>query len=144
MQDWASAKKGRSLYQIMKTPSSSVLKIHRNAEKWVSALLIQKRTQKIGLNKFLYDANVPGFDTPRCPCERGEQSVLHVLMNCPTYYRLRRTTWREEEKIIEGKIILGSFLKILADPHYARKAAIFMSETGLIGQFRDLPRRQND
>ena len=92
MQEWVSAKKGRSLYQVMKTSSSSMLKIHRNAEKWVSALLVQMRTQKIGLNKFLYDANVSEFDTPRCSCERDEQSVLHVLMNCPTYHKLRRRT----------------------------------------------------
>ena len=35
-------------------------------EKWVSALLIQMRTQKIGLKDFLCNFRVLGFESPRC------------------------------------------------------------------------------
>ena len=48
LQDWTSSARGRSLYQIMKESSNMVLKIHNSMEKWLSALLIQMRTQKIG------------------------------------------------------------------------------------------------
>ena len=50
----------------MKTFNISMLKIHKNAKKWMNALLVQMRIQKIDFNKFLYDVNVFEFDTFKC------------------------------------------------------------------------------
>ena len=66
MQKWVSVKKKKSLYQVMKTFNNSMLKIHKNAKKWMSALLVQMRIQKIDFNKFLYEVNVLEFDTSKC------------------------------------------------------------------------------
>ena len=63
---------------------------------------------------------------------------MHVLMECPLHYRLRRETWKEESKKPEGRAILNTFQSLLTDTHVARKAAVFMKDTGLIGQFRGL------
>ena len=62
------------------------------------ALVIQMRTQKIGLRKFLYNRRVPGYEDPACDCGRGLQGVLHVLMECPLYHKQRGELWREERR----------------------------------------------
>ena len=74
----------------------------------------------------------------KCECESSYQTVKHILMECQLYYRLRRETWEEERKKPEGRAILNTFSDILTDTHFARKAAIFMKDTGLIGQFEGL------
>ena len=142
--EWTNVKSGRSLHHIMKAPNKAVLKIHNGVEKWVSALLIQMRTQKIGLNDFLYNFRVPGFDSPRCSCGYGYHTVKHVLMECPLYNVLRQEIWRDERRRTDEKAIVEDLQKLLTTPRFARKAAYFMSRTGLIGQFRDLPQRLND
>lgn len=132
-QDWKEDTKGRDLFRIAPTPTKKVLHIHKGLRKWTSALVVQMRTQKIGLRKFLYNRKVPGFDDPRCDCGRGTQNVLHLLLECPIYHRQRNETWRKEKR---GKMGSGLDLKlILNDNRYARKAALFMQDTGLIGQF---------
>ena len=94
------------------------------------------RTQKMGLRKLLYNRKEPGFDDPRCDCGRGTQSGLHLLLQCPLYHRQRNETWREEKRWKMGS---GFDLKlILHHDGYARKAALFMQNTGLIGQFNGL------
>ena len=137
-QDWENETKGRSLYRIMKTSSNSVLKMHRGLRKWISSILVQMRTQKIGLAHFLHYRRVPDYDTAECECEGNNQTVMHVLMECSLHYRLRRETWKEERKKSEGRAILNTFRDILINTHFARKAAILMKDTGLIGQFRGL------
>ena len=52
--------------------------------------------------------------------------------------------WREERRRDKEAVIIDDFRSLLTKPRFARKAAYFMSETGLIGQFKDLPQRQND
>ena len=74
----------------------------------------------------------------KCECESSYQTVKHILMECQLYYRLRRETWEEERKKPEGRAKLNTFRDILTDTHFARKAAIFMKDTGLIGQFEGL------
>ena len=128
----------------MKAPSTAVLKMHNGVEKWVSALLIQMRTQKISLNDFLYHRHVPGFESPRCPCGYGDHTVKHVLMECSIFRKPREKMWREERRRADERVIIDDFRSILTTPRYARKAAYFMSMTGLIGQFKDLPQRQKD
>ena len=124
-QDWENETRGRSLYKVMKTPSNSVLKIHRGLRKWISSVLVQMRTQKIGLAHFLHYRRVPGYNTAECECEGNYQTVMHVLMECPLHYRLRRETWKEESKKPERRALLNTFQSLLTDTHFARKAAIF-------------------
>jgi hypothetical protein len=48
-------------------------------EKWQSALLVQMRTEKIGLRDYLWRRRVPEFDNPRCGCGERRQTVAHIL-----------------------------------------------------------------
>ncbi|KAF5672061.1 hypothetical protein FHETE_3933 [Fusarium heterosporum] len=45
-----------------------------------SSILIQCRTEKIGLNSHLYFINKA--TTPECPCGKGQQTVFHMFMQC--------------------------------------------------------------
>ena len=74
--EWSTSTAGRDLHYFIKAPGTAVLKLHHGVEKWISALLVQMRTQKIGLNEFLYNFNVPGIESPRCSCGYGFQTVI--------------------------------------------------------------------
>lgn len=99
------------------------------------------RTQKIGLRKFLYNRKVPGYEDPACDCGRGFQSVLHLLMECPLYHKQRSKMWKEEKR--KGGWIKFDLGLILNHSSYARKAALFMKDAGLIGQFSGLTMSSN-
>ena len=47
-------------------PTAQVLLLHKSLQKAESALLVQARTGKIGLGKFLHDRKVLGFKTAQC------------------------------------------------------------------------------
>ena len=65
-------------------------------------------------------------------------------MECSHYEELIESTWREERRKADEKVIIENFRSLLITPRFARKAAIFMANAGLIGQFKDLLLRQND
>ena len=44
--------------------------------------LCQARTEKIGLQGFLFRLNVPGVVSPSCPCGRGDQTAVHLFAEC--------------------------------------------------------------
>lgn len=67
---WSNKKTGRELYRICPKPIKQVLKIHKSLQKAASALVVQIRTEKIGLRKFLRSRKVPGFESPECPCRQ--------------------------------------------------------------------------
>ena len=96
----------------------------------------QLRTGKIGLRHFLCLRKVPGFNDPRCTCRNDNQTVRHILQDCPLYHDLRSTTWAEERRKEPGGVI--EWRKMLSHPPFAQKAAQFMLKTGLLGQFEDL------
>lgn len=135
-EEWGREKRGRELHRIMPTPTKKVLHLHKGMKKWTSALVIQMRTQKIGLRKFLFSRRVPGYEDPTCDCGRGTQGVLHLLMECPLYHRQRKELWREERR--RGGWTRFDLGIILNHSKYARKAALFIKDTGLIGQFSGL------
>jgi len=56
--------------------TKQVLKLHKDLRKAESALLVQARTGRIGLAKFLYSRKVPGIDTARGDC------LAHGLVLC--------------------------------------------------------------
>ena len=58
-----------------------------------SNLIIQMRTEKIGLAKFLHACKIPGFDHSNCFCEASKQMSEHVLMNCSLMPK-RNEIWR--------------------------------------------------
>ena len=141
--NWREETKKRSLYKIIKTSNNSILKIHRELEKWMSSILIQMRTQKIDLNHFLHHRKVSKYDIFECSCERDFHTIMHVLIECSLYYKLRRKTWKKKEKKPEKRIVLNTFQKILTESHFAKKAVNFMKNADLIEQFKDQIKRTN-
>ena len=95
---WSNEKTGRELYAICPKPTKKTLKIHKGLCKAASALVVQMRTEKIGLRKFLHSRKVPGFDSPECPCRRGPQSAKHVLTECQTHTGRRNRIWEEDRR----------------------------------------------
>lgn len=62
-------------------------------------MVVQLRTGKIGLRKFLYKRRVPGVEDKGCYlCGGGEQTVHHILSMYRRFRAERKDTWRKEEK----------------------------------------------
>lgn len=62
------------------------------------------RTRKIGLRHYLFSRKVPNVNDPRCACRRNDQTVRHILQECPLYPKLRNETWAEDEKKEPGRV----------------------------------------
>ena len=134
--DWHKETKGRTLYKIAPKPSRKVLHLHNKLPKWTSSLMVQMRTGKIGLRKFLYERNVPDISNTECACGEGEETVRHVLTECSQFSELRKITWADEVKKARYNWI--DLRSILTTSAYLKKAVEFMQKTGLLGQYRGL------
>jgi hypothetical protein len=133
---WRSEVRGRTTYKYTRDPTHKILRLHQGLKKWQSALLIQMRTEKIGLRDYLWRRKVLGFDDPGCNCGEGRQTVSHVLLRCRNYRDLRR-----REFGTGGRMDLRA---ILNEPKLATKAIRFMEQTHLLGQFRRCDAERNE
>lgn len=70
-------------------PTKKVLDLYRTMPKALSAVLVQMRTEKIGLCLFLYQRRAPGIMDGFCDCRRGLQMVKHIPLGCPRHTYLR-------------------------------------------------------
>lgn len=61
-------------------PSKQVLKLHVGLKKAESSMLVQARTGRVGLAKYLYSRKVPRILTAQCRCEAGEETVHHIAL----------------------------------------------------------------
>ena len=59
-----------------------MLGLHKDLRKAESALLIQARTGRIGLAKFLYSRRVPGFESAKCQCGARGETPGHMALFC--------------------------------------------------------------
>jgi len=73
---------GHNLVWDNTAPTKKVLQLHSGLQKAESALLVQARTGKIGLGKFLHDCRVPGFETGQCWCGPAFETPRHMVMYC--------------------------------------------------------------
>ncbi|KAJ6439009.1 reverse transcriptase [Purpureocillium lavendulum] len=126
---WAAEKRGRTSYRCTPKPTKKVLRLHGGLSKRQSALLVQLRTEKIGLKDFLFNRRVPDTTDANCPCREGRQTVSHILLRCRTYRQLRR----QELGQLSGRHDLRD---ILSERKAAAKAIKFMELTEILGQFR--------
>lgn len=134
--EWRNETRGRAPFKLTPSPTGKVLHIHDKLPKWVSSLMIQMRTGKIGLRKFLHERKAPGVEDARCGCKRGEETVRHVLTECPRFKEMRKTMWANEVR--KARLNWIDLRTILTTPIYVKKAALFMQRTDLLGQFRGL------
>jgi ribonuclease HI len=124
---WEKSSKGRHSFMFTREPTVKTLELHAKLAKPRSSIGIQLRTGKIGLGEFLYGRRVPGFETPRCSCNQGNQTVQHVLLTC------RR--WAREREEAFGNLRHRNILRILGEPEPLLLAINMILDTGLLGQF---------
>ena len=95
---WEAETRGQASYNLTPRPTAKVLRAHKGVHRAVSSSIIQMRTEKIGLRKFLFNRKVPGIEDEECGCNLGEQTVKHVLLVCPRFADLRWEVWRGGSK----------------------------------------------
>ena len=99
----------------------------------LSSILIQMRTGKIGLNRYL--SQIGKADDPWCECQNAYQTVRHIIEDCPNF-RHQRLRYLKSRVIREYKLILSQ-------PEYSKAVAQFMVATGLLDQFRYITDKQS-
>jgi len=78
---------------------------------------------------------VPGIPDEDCRCGKATQTVRHVLLTCPIFKDLREQFLGKPGGGLEG----GKNLKVILNtPKLAIRAAKFMLNTRLLGQFRSV------
>jgi hypothetical protein len=105
-------------------PSANRLKLHTQLKKAESAVLIQARTGRIGLAHFLSKACVPGFESPACKCELGNETAEHLLLHCQL--ETERRGWRRGATLSD----------LVSDPKNTAITARWIIQSGRLDQFR--------
>lgn len=126
-QTWIDDRSGQ-LYRkwFGKTIRKDILTIYNGLPKALAAIVIQLRTGKVALAAYLH--KIKKVENPYCDCREGNQTVTHILEECPLFRELRTQEL--------GRPVIRSARDTLTDPKTARKAAYFMLKTGLLDQFR--------
>jgi hypothetical protein len=94
------------------TDRTQLYQICTKAESTIITLL---RTERIGLNAFLYKQKVPDIASPICLCGNGNQTAKYILI----YYANLAPTRRQ----LFADTGITSFEVMLSDPLKARAAA---------------------
>ena len=84
-EEWQNETKGCALFKIATSPIRKELNIHGKLPKWVSSLIVQIRTGKIGLQKFLHKRNLPEVKDARCGCSKGGRNCETCAYGMPTF-----------------------------------------------------------
>jgi len=114
-----------------KTPSQlaitpNTLQLHEGVSKAMSSLITQIRTEKIGLNAFLFDRRVPDI-LPTCACGWPRQTAKHIIKYCPN--------WEDRRGPLQQLESWDNYQLLLGIPRNARIVAKWMHETNLLPQF---------
>jgi hypothetical protein len=143
IKEWAASKVAIPYHQLVEMPHKKVLKLYQGLPKPYTSIIMQMRTERIGLKHFLYkhitqrrgDDEEDKSNRGRCLCEEGSQTPQHILLQCPLYTDLRATLLSE----LRHKTELGNstaYNAIVSDSQAIGYVAKFMHQTGLLGQFR--------
>ncbi|KAF5232691.1 hypothetical protein FANTH_12862 [Fusarium anthophilum] len=127
---WVSETRGRASFRHTPKSSRNVLDLHDGLIKKRSALLTQLRTDKIGLNDFLFGRRVPKVTSNRCPCGSDRQTVAHVLLRCRWHHQFRD----QELGRLQGR---NNLRKLVNERNAPTKAIKFIELTQILGQFQD-------
>jgi hypothetical protein len=107
-------------------PNRKILYLHKNLRKAESSILVQARTGKIGLNKFLYQRRVPEYVSAQCQCQGGEETVRHLVLYCP------RQRNRREGLMINGHI---DYRQLIGTSKGAQALSKWLIQSGRLGQY---------
>jgi hypothetical protein len=109
-------------------PTKQVLQLHGQLQKAESSLLVQARTGKIGLAKFLHSRKVPGFETAQCRCSAGCETPQHMVLFC-----IEEADRRSELTGPMGR--KWSYPQLIGDREAVKGFTRWMMRSGRLGQF---------
>ena len=107
-------------------PSKAVLKLHRGLQKAESSILVQTRTGRIGLAKFLYSRKVPGVLSAQCRCGAREETLRHMALYCIEEAG-RRLVLRTNGRV--------NYEQLIGTASGAKQLAKWLICSGRLGQF---------
>ena len=86
--------KDSNILTLPLTKGRKTLRLFKGLKRYKGTLLTQLRTNRIGLNSFLY--SIRAKESPYCPeCLEGKETPRHIIIECP-YYRDKRSLLREK------------------------------------------------
>ena len=122
---WKSSTKGRVSVAAQEPPSKKRLELHKDLAKAESSVLVQARTEVIGLRDYLFHRKVPTIDSPYCEtCEQYRETPSHLLTACS--HENERRTWRRDT----------TFRAMVTDPLLVKRTTSWMIRSGRISQFK--------
>lgn len=125
---WIANKKGRVVANYRPYPTKQALSLYKDRTKAFSSILIGLRTGKIGLQGFLSNMRVPGYESPTCDCGEDTETVEHFLLKCPR--------WSQERGEVLPNLAGKSLRTILNSRMYSQKAVEFVMRTKRLEQFQ--------
>ncbi|KAL1864823.1 hypothetical protein Plec18167_009617 [Paecilomyces lecythidis] len=133
VQQWAANPHGSLLRKIptFASPGKKLLELHIGLRRAASSAAIQLQTGKVALGEYL--ASISAAETNQCHCGLGVQDVDHILTKCPIYRDERRETlWVAPPRETD-------YRRILSQAPLLKRAAQFILNIRILGQFRCLP-----
>jgi hypothetical protein len=108
------------------SPNKKVLALHKDLRKAESTILVQARTKKIGLAKFIHTLRVLGVTTAQCSCNIGEETARHIAVYYSREHN-RRQLLRTNRQI--------SYHKLVGSNERAKNFTEWLIHSGRLGQF---------
>jgi ribonuclease HI len=129
---WASQKIGAATRRLIEAPTKKVLEYWSGLRKATSSVMLQLRTGKVSLASYLSKINKR--DSARCACDLGNQTIGHVLLQCPLLID-QREVLRHELAEVGVSMAIGHD-ELLRQKAAAPAVAKFMIDSELLEQFQ--------
>ena len=110
-----------------KMPYMMALRLHTGLPKAHTSVLTQIRTGKIGLAAFLHRCQVPGFESPACPCGWQSETAKDVILQCRQFTNKRQ--------VLQQLTSTTNFQQLTSNHRAAAVLAPWFLRLGLLPQF---------
>ncbi|EED14559.1 hypothetical protein TSTA_040390 [Talaromyces stipitatus ATCC 10500] len=127
---WDKQKAGKPTKKLVTKPSWQTLAYWNYLRKATSSILIQLRTERVGLAHYLWRIN--RHDRLYCECGLSGHTVRHILMECPIYIDEWNLMWSR----IKGFRRTTDLQALLTEKAAAVAVAQFIMDTRVLDQFR--------
>ena len=127
---WAKETTSRPTRRLIEAPTKKTLDYWSSLHKATASILMQLRTGRIGLSAYLHRIN--RRESARCGCDLGNQTVSHVLLECPLHQDERD---RMRSALSDQGVALRRD-ELLTRLEARTIVAEFMVKTGLLDQFQ--------
>ncbi|KAJ5117510.1 zinc knuckle domain protein [Penicillium atrosanguineum] len=127
---WAKETTSRPTRRLIETPTKKTLEYWSGLRKATASILMQLRTGRISLGAYL--SRINRRESARCGCDLGNQTVAHVLLECPLHQDERDRM----RSALSGQGIVLCRDELLTRLEARKIVTEFMVSTGLLGQFQ--------